>query len=59
MTPEMVDSIVVAELPPDPKRADDNSKEIELKRLEDIILANMIHGPCGAENPNCPCMENG
>ena len=59
MTPEMVDSIVVAELPPDPKTADDKSKEIELKRLEDIILANMIHGPCGAENPNCPCMENG
>ena len=59
MTPEMVDSIVVAELPPDPKTADDKSKGIELKRLEDIILANIIHGPCGAENPNCPCMENG
>ena len=59
MTADMVDSIVSAELPPDPNNTDDPYKAAELKRLEDIVLTNMVHGPCGAENPSCPCMDNG
>ena len=59
MTADMVDSIVSAELPPDPAKNDDPCKAAELKRLEEIVLSNMIHGPCGAENPNCPCMDSG
>ena len=59
MTPEMVDDIVVAELPPDPDEEVDIAKALELKRLQDIVLTNMIHGPCGTENPGCPCMEAG
>ena len=59
MTAETVDSVVVAELPPDPDETTDPLKKAELKRLEDIILRNMIHGPCGQKNPKCSCMENG
>ena len=59
LTAELVDSIVVAELPPSPDDIEDPSKAEEVKRLRDIVLTNMVHGPCGAANPNSPCMENG
>ena len=59
LTAEMVDNVVVAELPPDPEDTDDPLIAAERKRLQDIVLSNMIHGPCGAANPSCPCMENG
>ena len=52
LTPDLVDSIVVAELPP---HVDDNDDE----SLENIVLMNMVHGPCGEENPNSPCMIDG
>ena len=59
MTAELVDSVVVAELPPDPQINSEDPESTELKRLQDIVLSNMIHGPCGTENPKCSCMENG
>ena len=59
ITPEFVDSIVVAEIPPDPEESDDPIEAADRRHLRDIVLANMIHGPCGAANPNCSCMENG
>ena len=59
LTAESVDSIVVAELPPDPANVADPQKAAEVKRLRDIVVSNMVHGPCGSENPSCPCMENG
>ena len=59
ITPEFVDSIVVAEIPPDPEETDDPIEAAERKHLRDIVLANMIHGPCGASKPSSPCMENG
>ena len=58
-TPEAVDNIVVAELPPSPEDTDDPSKAAQRKRLREIVMTNMIHEPCGADNPKCPCMENG
>ncbi|KAJ8933521.1 hypothetical protein NQ314_013961 [Rhamnusium bicolor] len=27
--------------------------------LYDIVTRNMVHGPCGVLNPNCPCMVDG
>ena len=59
MTAEMVDSIVSAELPPSPEDTDDPSEAAERKRLRDIVLSNMVHGPCGAANPQSSCMDNG
>ena len=59
LTAELVDAIVVAELPPNPDDIDDPAEAAEVKRLRDIVLTNMIHGPCGSSNPSCPCMENG
>ena len=58
-SPEKVDSIVVAELPPSPDDTDDNNEKAQRKRLQDIVITNMVHGPCGAANPKCPCMEDG
>ena len=59
ITPDFVDSIISAEIPPDPEDTDDPSEAAERKHLRDIVLANMIHGPCGSDNPNSSCMENG
>ena len=58
-TPELVNGVVVAELPPSPDDVDDPTEKDQRKRLEDIVLTNMIHGPCGELNPRSPCMENG
>ena len=58
-TAEQVDQIVCAELPPSPE--DPNITDEERARrqpLWDIVLSNMIHGPCGEQNKKCPCMEN-
>ena len=58
-TKELVDSLVVAELPPDPELAETAEMKDERMILEDIVMTNMIHGPCGKDHPNAPCMENG
>jgi len=43
------DRIVCAELP-------DKSTQPE---LYNIVTSRMLHGPCGALHPSCPCMVNG
>ncbi len=43
------DRIVCAELP-------DKSTHLE---LYNIVTSCMLHGPCGALHPSCPCMVNG
>ena len=59
-TPEDVDNIVSAELPPSPYQEGITEEEkAHRKPLWDIVLTNMIHGPCGQHNPKCQCMENG
>ncbi|KAI8561187.1 hypothetical protein RHMOL_Rhmol04G0318500 [Rhododendron molle] len=44
-----VDKLVCAEFP-DP---------IDDPALFETVLRCMVHGPCGARNPQAPCMENG
>ena len=56
---DQVDSVITAELPPDPAETDNEHEREQRQRLQDIVLTNMIHGPCGALNPRCPCMEDG
>ncbi|HEV7738464.1 MAG TPA: helitron helicase-like domain-containing protein, partial [Chlamydiales bacterium] len=48
-TPADVDSVVSAELP------DPNTHP----RLYRLVTTSMLHGPCGPEYPNAPCMKNG
>ena len=59
LTSELVDGAVCAELPPSPDDTNDPVKKKEREILQKIVLANMIHGPCGADNPSQACMENG
>ena len=59
LTSAMVDSAVRAELPPDPEQITDQSAKMDCKKLEDLVMKSMVHGPCGKNYPNAPCMENG
>ena len=47
----MVNSVVSAELPPSPDASDDPAVKAQRQRLQEIVLSNMIHGPCGKDNP--------
>ena len=59
-TPAEIDEVVVAELPPNPEEPGISEEEkARRKPLWDIVMANMIHGPCGALNPGQSCMVNG
>ena len=58
-TPEQVDSVICAELPPDPATATTEEEKEQMQRLETIVLTNMVHGPCGSLRPGSPCMETG
>lgn len=44
-----IDRIICAEIP-------DPEEDLELYNL---VKSCMIHGPCGVQNPNCVCMEDG
>ena len=58
LTPEAVDSLVVAELPPSPDDTDDPEEKAQREKLLEIVLNCMIHGPCGAGSPR-PCCKTG
>jgi len=49
ITPDKIDNIICAEIP-------DPALDPELHQ---IVVSNMVHGPCGSINPTSPCMENG
>ncbi|XP_027151874.1 uncharacterized protein LOC113751927 [Coffea eugenioides] len=46
-SPKSYDRVVCAELP-------DASRH---PYLHELVVKHMMHGPCGAMNPNCPCMK--
>ena len=58
-TDQQVDSVICAELPPDPALANCDADKEQMLQLESIVKMNMIHGPCGITNPQAPCMEDG
>ncbi|XP_075707181.1 LOW QUALITY PROTEIN: uncharacterized protein LOC142741727 [Rhinoderma darwinii] len=47
--PNQIDSVISAEIL--------NAQEDQ--KLFDIIMKNMVHGPCGRRNPSSPCMKDG
>ncbi|GFR92609.1 hypothetical protein ElyMa_006204700 [Elysia marginata] len=47
--PCMIDAAVSAEIP-------DKNQDPELFK---IVTSHMVHGPCGALNPNAPCLKDG
>lgn len=57
-TADAIDSVISAELPPDPSTLPAEQQE-QARRLEAIVLTNMVHGPCGEANPNAACMRDG
>ena len=59
-TAEDVDNVICAQLPPDPNSFPPGSNERDQAlRLQNIVLKNMVHGPCGKRNPASPCMSDG
>ena len=46
-TPEDIDKIVTAEIP-DPETQ---------PLLHELVKTHMVHGPCGIDNPDAPCMK--
>ena len=59
LTPELVDGLVRAELPPNPDAVDDPSQKQLRQSMQEIVLNNMVHSQCGEHNPQAQCMENG
>ena len=51
LTPELVDGLVRAELPPSPNEVDDPGQKQMRQRMEELVLNNMVHSQCGEHNP--------
>ena len=47
-TPQQIDNFISAEIP---------DKDVD-PALYQLVTENMMHGPCGVEHPDCPCMVN-
>ena len=47
--PDKIDDVICVEIP-DPVVDPD---------LHQIVISNMVHGPCGSTNPQSPCMQDG
>ena len=47
-TPALIDQVVCAELP--------NPSQDPTGKLTAVVISQMSHGPCSADNPMAPCM---
>ena len=54
-----VDAVITAELPPAASDTDIPEEKEQRAKLEELIIKNMTHGPCGALYPGQACMEEG
>ena len=55
-----VDDVICAQLPRDPESFLPNTVERDqAERLQAVVLTSMVHGPCGKEFPDSPCMMDG
>ena len=54
ISPEFYNSVISAELPADPEDALDEETKVQRKRLQDVVLTNMVHRPWGEK-----CMKDG
>ena len=59
LTPQLVNGMVVAELPPDPDHIEDPVLREQTRKLQNIVVSQMVHGPCGKTNPKNVCMLDG
>lgn len=63
-TPEQVDDVLIAEIPPHLDSITDLYAEVQeqkrkqARRLRVLLLKHMVHGPCGKGKPTDPCMYN-
>ena len=59
-----MDQIVSAEIPPHPNSIQDDDPYVQqqkrepAQKLRALILKHMVHGPCGKDKRNAPCMYN-
>ena len=55
-----INDIIWAQLPTSPDNFKEGTPERDqAERLEKIILTNMVHGPCGKDFSDSPCMKEG
>ena len=47
ITPSFLDDVISAEIPP------------TTSPVWELVITQMMHGPCGSLNPNSPCMIDG
>ena len=47
ITPSFLDDVISAEIPP------------ITSSVQELVITQMMHGPCGSINPNSPCMIDG
>ena len=61
---EQVDAMVSAEIPPHASTINDPDPDVQQRKREQadklrtLVLKHMVHGPCGRQKPNAPCMRN-
>jgi hypothetical protein len=57
-TPEQINALSTAEIPPLPASNDRSKAAIAQRRLRGLVLEHMVHNDCsGPAGPHCPCWD--